>query len=82
MRIRRRKYANRYPWDRWFQRPRFVLVHGRDFFCLVHGMVGMIRNQARLKGAAVHIRVRSATKIEVEVNDGIPRSSKVPALQR
>lgn len=44
-----KKYANRYPWRKWFAKKEFTLKRGRDFDVLVHGMVGMIRNAARSK---------------------------------
>lgn len=64
-----RKYAVRYPWDDWFRRPAFTLVRGRDFWCLLHGMVGMVRNVARVKGLRVSVRVVAADRIKVEVLD-------------
>ena len=40
------KFCRRYPWKLWFSRHRFRLIRGRDYDCLTHAMVQMIRSAA------------------------------------
>ncbi len=52
-----KKYATRYPWDRWFLRPTFVLTQGKEFVGQLHGMASMVRNRASVKGVSVSVVV-------------------------
>jgi hypothetical protein len=56
-----KRFGRRYPWDRWFtatpDRPA-VLVRGRDYDCMPHGMVAMIRNVACSPSHRVRVSLR------------------------
>jgi hypothetical protein len=60
-----RRFGRRYTWDKWLKEGSFVLVRGRDFTCMTHGMAQMIRNVASKKGFRVSIRIVSNDRIEV-----------------
>lgn len=62
-RDRRKKYN----WDKWFMRPKFILVRGRDFQCTSHSMNVMVRNAARLRGVKISIRFVDDLKLVVTV---------------
>ncbi len=61
-----RRGAIRYPWDDWLAKSEFTLVRGVQFFGAVHGMMGMLRNAARLRGVRVSLHA-DEFKINVKV---------------
>jgi len=50
-----------YPWKKWMNRKRLVLVRGRDFSCQPHGMACQIRNAAVRYNRRVSITINGDT---------------------
>lgn len=53
-----------YPWDKWFSKPKFVMIEGKDFTCQMHGAMQQVRNMAKEKGYKVSIHAKDG-RIEV-----------------
>ena len=50
------KTTKGYPWDKWFEKNRFVLIQGEDFLCQVHGMAVQVRQRAAERGLKVSVQ--------------------------
>lgn len=50
-----KRHAATYPWERWFRKKQFTLMHGQHFQCTLSGMTINIRQAARRHGVRVRI---------------------------
>jgi len=46
----------RYPWDKWFAKPKFTIKQGKDFDCAKHSMIVYLRTVAASRGLSVSVR--------------------------
>jgi hypothetical protein len=63
------RWSTFYPWEEWFGKGAFTLVHGKDYTCTPAGMVVNLRYAAKRRGVRLSIsqpRWKSGT-IEVTV---------------
>jgi len=68
-------YARKYPWEEWFSNESFVLEHGVDFDCQMHGMAQQIRNEVVKLGKAVSISYEG-NRLKVTVHDFPPKKRR------
>lgn len=52
-----RKFGRRYPWDRWFRRPKFTLYRGLDYSCRTDSMALMARFAGWDRGKRCTIKI-------------------------
>lgn len=50
-----KRYCANYPWEQWFAKGRFKLVHGKHFHCTLSGMTINVRQAAKRLGLRVRI---------------------------
>jgi hypothetical protein len=48
----------KYPWKKWANKRKIVLIKGRDFDCQTHGMIQMIRSWARKNNYIVSVKTK------------------------
>ena len=66
-RKKRKKYPNqKYNWDKWFSKNRFVLKRGTHFECMPHSMSVQVRRVAERRGLRVSVFI-DESDIHVEV---------------